>query len=70
MTLLAFFKLICMHFLHTKYLYALNRMQEWPLKSKLDPKIYGLQESAISTEMIEREIKGLMTVEEVTISIM
>ncbi len=40
-------------------------MQEWPLKSKLDPKIYGPQESAITSEMIEREMRGLMTVEEV-----
>ncbi|KAM4097016.1 hypothetical protein ACJW30_08G149200 [Castanea mollissima] len=37
---------------------------EWPLKSKLDPKIYGPQDSAISIELIEREMKGLMTVEE------
>ena len=45
-------------------------MQEWPLKSKLDPKIYGPQESAITTELIEREIKGVMTVEEVANSIL
>ena len=38
------------------------------MKSKLDPKIYGPPESAITTELIEREIKGLMTVKEVTIS--
>ncbi|KAI4387388.1 hypothetical protein MLD38_005226 [Melastoma candidum] len=36
---------------------------EWPLKSKLDPKIYGPTESAITTEIIQREIGGL-TVEE------
>ena len=41
-------------------------MQEWPLKSKLDPKIYGPQESTITSEMIEQEMRGLMTVEEVT----
>jgi lipoxygenase len=40
-------------------------MQEWPLKSKLDPKIYGPPESAITTEIIEREIKGDMKVQEV-----
>jgi hypothetical protein len=35
------------------------------LKSKLDPKIYGPPESAITTEMIQREIGGLMSVKEV-----
>lgn len=40
-------------------------MQEWPLKSKLDPKIYGPLESKITTELIEREIRGFMTVDEV-----
>ena len=40
-------------------------MQEWPLKSKLDPKIYGPPESAITTEIIEQEIKGFMTIQEV-----
>jgi lipoxygenase len=44
----------------------MNFMQEWPLKSKLDPKIYGPPESAITTEMIERDIGGYMTVNEVT----
>ena len=42
--------------------------QEWPLKSKLDPKVYGPAESAITTELIEQEIKGFMTVEEVTLA--
>lgn len=42
-------------------------MQEWPLKSKLDPEIYGPQESAITTEMIKQEIGGIMTVDEVLI---
>jgi hypothetical protein len=45
---------------------CMNFMQEWPLKSKLDPKIYGPPESAITTEMIERDIGGYMTVKEVT----
>ncbi|XP_030526651.1 linoleate 13S-lipoxygenase 2-1, chloroplastic-like isoform X5 [Rhodamnia argentea] len=44
--------------------YAIQLVTEWPLKSKLDPKIYGLPESAITTEIIEREIKGFMTVDE------
>ncbi|KAK9123060.1 hypothetical protein Sjap_012662 [Stephania japonica] len=37
---------------------------EWPLKSKLDPTIYGPAESAITKEIVERQIKGIMTVEE------
>ena len=40
-------------------------MQEWPLKSELDPEVYGPPESAITTEMIEEEIKGFLTIEEV-----
>ncbi|MCF8706202.1 hypothetical protein L3056_10860, partial [Corynebacterium sp. MC-25] len=45
--------------------YSIKLVTEWPLKSKLDPKIYGPPESAITTEMIEREIKGFTsTVEE------
>ena len=43
----------------------MNIMQEWPLKSKFDPKIYGMQDSAITTELVEREMRGLMTVKEV-----
>lgn len=34
------------------------------MKSSLDPEIYGPPESAITTEIIECEIKGFMTVEE------
>ena len=45
-------------------------MQEWPLKSTLDPKIYGPPESAITTEIVEREIKGFMTVDEVCTSLL
>ncbi|KAB1227836.1 Linoleate 13S-lipoxygenase 2-1, chloroplastic [Morella rubra] len=44
--------------------YSIKLVTEWPLKSKLDPKIYGPSESAITTEIIEEEIKGFMTVEE------
>jgi hypothetical protein len=51
---------------HRKKKICMNFMQEWPLKSKLDPKIYGPPESAITTEMIERDIGGYMTVKEVT----
>lgn len=39
--------------------------QEWPLKSTLDPEIYGPPESAITTELIEKEIGGMISVEEV-----
>ncbi|CAI0450249.1 unnamed protein product [Linum tenue] len=45
--------------------YCLQVVQEWPLKSKLDPEIYGPPESAITTELIESEIGGIMTVKEV-----
>ncbi|KAI4381046.1 hypothetical protein MLD38_007163 [Melastoma candidum] len=43
---------------------AIELVKEWPLKSKLDPKTYGPPESAITTEIIQREIGGFMTVEE------
>ncbi|XP_027077107.1 linoleate 13S-lipoxygenase 2-1, chloroplastic [Coffea arabica] len=43
---------------------SIKLVTEWPLKSKLDPKVYGPAESAITTELIEQEIKGFMTVEE------
>ncbi|CAI9770556.1 unnamed protein product [Fraxinus pennsylvanica] len=36
---------------------------EWSLKSKLDPEVYGPAESAITKEIIEQEIGGLMTLE-------
>lgn len=35
------------------------------MKSKLDPSVYGPAESAITKEIVEREIKGFMTVDEV-----
>ncbi|GLT82239.1 hypothetical protein SLE2022_006420 [Rubroshorea leprosula] len=44
--------------------YSIQLVKEWPLKSKLDPKIYGPAESAITTELIEREIKGFMSFDE------
>ncbi|XP_043691676.1 linoleate 13S-lipoxygenase 2-1, chloroplastic-like [Telopea speciosissima] len=44
--------------------FSIQLVTEWPLKSKLDPEIYGPAESAITAELIEREIKGIMTVDE------
>lgn len=41
-------------------------MQEWPLKSKLDPAIYGPPESKITDEIVEQQIKGFMTLDEVS----
>lgn len=41
--------------------------QEFPLKSKLDPEVYGSPDSLITKELIEAEIKGVcITVEEVS----
>ncbi|KRX11686.1 Linoleate 13S-lipoxygenase 2-1, chloroplastic [Trichinella nelsoni] len=42
--------------------YSIKLVTEWPLKSELDPEIYGSPESAITTEMIEREIRGFVTI--------
>ncbi|XP_015873266.3 linoleate 13S-lipoxygenase 2-1, chloroplastic [Ziziphus jujuba] len=44
--------------------YCIQLVTEWPLKSKLDPQIYGPPESLITTELVEREIRGIMTVNE------
>uniref|UniRef100_A0A5B6ZBM1 Lipoxygenase n=1 Tax=Davidia involucrata TaxID=16924 RepID=A0A5B6ZBM1_DAVIN len=44
--------------------YTLQLVSEWPLKSTLDPSIYGSPESLITKELIEKEIKGIMTFEE------
>ncbi|KAF9597212.1 hypothetical protein IFM89_016353 [Coptis chinensis] len=43
---------------------SIELVKEWPMKSKLDPNVYGPPESAITKEIIEREIKGLMTLEQ------
>ncbi|XP_028065599.1 linoleate 13S-lipoxygenase 2-1, chloroplastic-like isoform X2 [Camellia sinensis] len=43
---------------------SIQLVKEWPLKSKLDLKIYGPPESAITKELIERQIRGFMTLEE------
>ncbi|KAK6925691.1 Lipoxygenase, C-terminal [Dillenia turbinata] len=44
--------------------YTLKVVTEWPLKSSLDPEIYGPQESSITTELIECEIRGVITIKE------
>ncbi|KAK9157038.1 hypothetical protein Scep_003612 [Stephania cephalantha] len=44
--------------------YSIQLVKEWPLTSKLDPKLYGPPESAITKELVEKEIGGVMTVEE------
>ncbi|ONI20271.1 hypothetical protein PRUPE_2G005800 [Prunus persica] len=44
--------------------YSIELVTEWPLKSKLDPGIYGPPESLITTELVEKDIGGCMTVNE------
>ncbi|PRQ25565.1 putative linoleate 13S-lipoxygenase [Rosa chinensis] len=44
--------------------YSIELVTEWPLKSKLDPEIYGPAESLITTKLVEKEIRGFMTVNE------
>ncbi|KAJ8770864.1 hypothetical protein K2173_021779 [Erythroxylum novogranatense] len=44
--------------------YSIRLVTEWPLTSKLDPAIYGPAESAITKEIIEAEIGGVIRVEE------
>ncbi|KAJ4830015.1 hypothetical protein Tsubulata_001849 [Turnera subulata] len=41
-----------------------KHLPEWPLKSELDPGIYGEAESAITKDMIEQEIKGFCSLDE------
>uniref|UniRef100_A0A2C9V676 Lipoxygenase n=1 Tax=Manihot esculenta TaxID=3983 RepID=A0A2C9V676_MANES len=43
---------------------CIRLVREWPLKSELDPKIYGPPESLITKEVVEKEIGCSMTVEE------
>ncbi|XP_071720461.1 linoleate 13S-lipoxygenase 2-1, chloroplastic-like [Rutidosis leptorrhynchoides] len=43
---------------------SIRCVTEWPLKSKLDPKVYGPPESAITKEIVERQIRGFCTLEE------
>ncbi|CAI9093248.1 OLC1v1028707C1 [Oldenlandia corymbosa var. corymbosa] len=42
---------------------SIELLREFPIMSKLDPAVYGPRESAITKEVIERELQG-MTVEE------
>ncbi|KAL8055426.1 hypothetical protein ABFX02_04G055000 [Erythranthe guttata] len=42
---------------------CIKLVTEWPLKSNLDPEVYGPAESAITTELVELEIGGCTTVE-------
>ncbi|KAK7262559.1 hypothetical protein RJT34_30133 [Clitoria ternatea] len=43
---------------------SIRLVKEWPLKSKLDPVQYGSAESAITSEIINKEIGGIISVEE------
>nr|POE93124.1 linoleate 13s-lipoxygenase 2-1, chloroplastic [Quercus suber] len=43
---------------------SIQLVTDWPMKSKLDPKIYGPLETLITTELVEREIRGIMTINE------
>ncbi|KAL3645097.1 hypothetical protein CASFOL_010277 [Castilleja foliolosa] len=43
---------------------CIKLVTEWPLKSNLDPEVYGPAESAITTELVLCEIGGYMSVEE------
>ncbi|PON69732.1 Lipoxygenase [Parasponia andersonii] len=43
---------------------SIQLVTEWPLKSKLNPNVYCPPESVITKELIEREIRGFMTVDE------
>ncbi|CAA0384539.1 unnamed protein product [Arabidopsis thaliana] len=44
--------------------YSIQLVEEWPLISKLDPAVYGDPTSLITWEIVEREVKGNMTVDE------
>ncbi|KAJ6702592.1 LIPOXYGENASE [Salix koriyanagi] len=44
--------------------YSIKLVMEWPIKSKLDPEIYGPPESMITAELIEAQIGGLIKVHE------
>ncbi|KAM4073065.1 hypothetical protein ACB094_11G188600 [Castanea mollissima] len=44
--------------------YSIQLVTDWPMKSKLNPKIYGPPKTLITTELVEREIRGIMTVNE------
>lgn len=42
--------------------------QEFPIRSKLDPNVYGSPESAITKEVIEKELYNGMSVEQVLVT--
>uniref|UniRef100_A0A0E0ENB7 Lipoxygenase n=1 Tax=Oryza meridionalis TaxID=40149 RepID=A0A0E0ENB7_9ORYZ len=44
--------------------YAIELVREFPLKSKLDPAVYGPAESAITADVLEEQMRRVMTVEE------
>ncbi|XP_043693346.1 linoleate 13S-lipoxygenase 2-1, chloroplastic-like [Telopea speciosissima] len=44
--------------------YSIQLVTEWPLKSELDPNIYGPPESAITTEIVEQGIGRSVIVDE------
>ncbi|KAB1224783.1 Linoleate 13S-lipoxygenase 2-1, chloroplastic [Morella rubra] len=44
--------------------FSIQLVKEWPLKSMLDSKVYGAPESLITTELVEREVGGIVTVKE------
>ncbi|XP_042403820.1 probable lipoxygenase 8, chloroplastic [Zingiber officinale] len=44
--------------------YAIELLETFPIVSKLDPKVYGPADSAITEEILEKEIKGVMTMQE------
>ncbi|KAM0013813.1 putative linoleate 13S-lipoxygenase [Helianthus debilis subsp. tardiflorus] len=44
--------------------YSIQLVTEWPLMSKLDPDVYGPPESAITKEIVEKEIGGVMSFDE------
>ncbi|KAJ0502800.1 putative linoleate 13S-lipoxygenase [Helianthus annuus] len=43
---------------------SITLVKEWPLISKLDPMVYGPPESAITKEIVDRQIRGFCTLEE------
>ncbi|XP_024985792.1 linoleate 13S-lipoxygenase 2-1, chloroplastic-like [Cynara cardunculus var. scolymus] len=43
---------------------GIHLVKEWPLKSKLDPEVYGPPESAITKEIVEHVIGGFIPLEQ------
>ncbi|KAF8117909.1 hypothetical protein N665_0008s0247 [Sinapis alba] len=44
--------------------YCIQLVTEWPLTSKLDPAVYGDPTSLITWDIVEKEIRGMMSVDE------